>query len=38
MLTCFSLSNALNGLTILLKDNFNEEFKVKTYILDEDTA
>jgi len=38
MLTCFSLDNVLNGLTILLKDNFKHKFTTKTIVLDEKSA
>ena len=38
MLTCFSLNNVLNGLTILLQDHFKHHYKTKTIVLDEESA
>ena len=38
MLACFQLKNVLNGLTLFLSDVFDEEFKVRTIVLDSETA
>ena len=38
MLTCFSVENVLNGLTILLIDHFKHKFKTRTIVLDEENA
>ena len=38
MLACFQLKNVLNGLTLFLSDAFDEKFKVRTIVLDIETA
>lgn len=38
MLTCFSLKNVLNGLTILLEDTFKYSYDLRTIVLDSETG
>ena len=38
LLTCFSLENVINGLLLLLKNEFGYEYKISTIVLDSETA
>ena len=38
MLTCFSLKNVLDGLTILLEDTFGYKYDLRTIVLDSITG
>lgn len=38
MLTCFSLKNVLDGLTILLEDTFGYTYDLRTIVLDSVTG